>query len=56
MGHDLPEALWPEVIAASSPTPNGLTERVPDPDGHPSEVANNPGRRLAEDGLIHIHG
>ncbi len=26
-----------------------------DPDGHPWEVAHNPGWRLAEDGSIHLH-
>ena len=26
-----------------------------DPDGHPWEVAHNPGWRLADDGSIHLH-
>lgn len=26
-----------------------------DPDGHPWEVAHNPGWRLAEDGSVHLH-
>ena len=39
-----------------APTPwGGYSGIFIDPDGHPWEVAHNPGWRLADDGSVHLH-
>jgi len=39
-----------------APTPwGGYSGVFIDPDGHPWEVAHNPGWRLADDGSVHLH-
>lgn len=50
------EAAGAAIARAGAPTPwGGYSGVFVDPDGHPWEVAHNPGWRLDDDGTVHLH-
>ena len=50
------EAAGATIARSGAPTPwGGYSGVFVDPDGHPWEVAHNPGWRLDDDGRVHLH-